>query len=125
MKTTSLKLATKKLLSVILFGIAVSSLFSVQPAEAYTVTLQQMGADVVANGSGPVNLTGLTFSGLSGQLGALINPIFGVIVTGTTTFANVDIYTGLSGPTSFGSGGLNDANIGSGRRVGIVGPLAG
>ena len=125
MKTSSPKFATKKILSLILFGIAVSSLFSVQPAQAYTVTLQQMGADVVANGSGPVSLTGLTFSGLSGQDGALINPIFGVIVMGTTKFANVDIYTGLSGPTSFGSGGLNDANIGSGRRVGIVGPLLG
>ena len=32
-----------------------------QSARAYSVTLQQMGANVVANGSGAINLTGLTF----------------------------------------------------------------
>jgi len=37
-----------------------ASLSSVRPAEAYTVTLQQMGSNVVANGSGAFNLTGLT-----------------------------------------------------------------
>src|SRR5262245_11581059 len=51
----------KKVLSLILFGIAVTSLFCVQPAQAYSVTLQQVGSDVVASGSGAINLTGLTF----------------------------------------------------------------
>src|SRR5438552_18187132 len=37
---------------------AVAALF-VQPAQAYTVTLEQMGSNVVANGSGPINFTGL------------------------------------------------------------------
>ena len=91
----------------------------------YIVTLQEVGSNVVANGSGAFNLTGLNFSGPNGQLGALINPMFGVIVTGTTTFANIDEYTGLSGPTSFGSGGSNHANIGSGDRVGIIGSFGG
>ena len=45
----------------LMFTAVTASLFSVRPAEAYTVTLQQMGANVVANGSGPINLTGLTF----------------------------------------------------------------
>ena len=36
---------------------------SVRPAQAgYTVTLQQVGPNVVATGSGAINLTGLTFS---------------------------------------------------------------
>jgi hypothetical protein len=39
---------------------AVTSLFCVQPAQAYTVTLEQIGSNVVATGSGPINLTGLT-----------------------------------------------------------------
>ena len=34
---------------------------SVRPAQAYTVTLEQIGSNVVANGSGAINLTGLTF----------------------------------------------------------------
>jgi hypothetical protein len=39
-------------------------LLSVRPAQAaYTVTLQQVGFDVVATGSGAIDLKGLTFSG--------------------------------------------------------------
>src|SRR5262245_439775 len=44
-----------------LTGVAVTSLLSVQPSNAYTVALQQMGSDVVATGSGAINLTGLSF----------------------------------------------------------------
>jgi hypothetical protein len=43
-----MKALPKKLLPLILFGIAVTSLFSVQPAQAnYIVTLEQVGPDVV------------------------------------------------------------------------------
>src|SRR5213595_2852578 len=43
-------------------AIVVAWLLSVRPAEAgYTVTLQQVGPDVVATGSGAINLTGLRF----------------------------------------------------------------
>ena len=57
-------------------------LFSVRPAQAYTVTLEQMGANVVANGSGPINLTGLTFlmQGIAGAVIKAANPAF--ILTG-------------------------------------------
>ena len=47
-----MKALRKKLLRLTLFGIAVTSLFCVRPAQAYTVTLQQIGANVVENGSG-------------------------------------------------------------------------
>jgi hypothetical protein len=40
-----MKALPKKLLPLTLFGIAVTSLFCVRPAEAYTVTVQQMGAN--------------------------------------------------------------------------------
>ena len=46
----------------LMFTAVTASLFSVQPAQAYTVTLQQVGSNVVATGSGPINLTGLTFA---------------------------------------------------------------
>ena len=43
-------------------AIVLGWLLSVRPAEAgYTVTLQQVGPDVVATGSGAIDLTGLTF----------------------------------------------------------------
>src|SRR5438067_13843498 len=45
----------------LMFTAVTAPLFCVRTAEAYTVTLQQMGADVVANGSGPLNVTGLAF----------------------------------------------------------------
>ena len=45
----------------LMFTAVTASLFCVRPAEAYTVTLEQMGSNVVANGSGAINLTGLTF----------------------------------------------------------------
>jgi hypothetical protein len=42
-----------------LTAVAALSLFSVQLAQAYSVTLEQVGSDVVATGSGPLDLTGL------------------------------------------------------------------
>ena len=45
-------------------AIVLAWLLSVRPAQAgYTVTLRQVGPDVVATGSGAIDLTGLTFSG--------------------------------------------------------------
>jgi hypothetical protein len=41
----------------LMFTPVTGSLVCVQPAQAYTVTLQQIGANVVANGSGAINLT--------------------------------------------------------------------
>ena len=120
-----MKALPKKLLPLTLFGIAVTSLFSVQPAQAYTVTLEQVGSNVVATGSGPINLTGLTFlmSNTVNQIG--INPILGVIVTGPTGSVNVDLYNGFTGPASFGSGGGIFANTGNGDFVGIQGVVGG
>ena len=76
-----MKALPKKFLRLTLFGIAVTSLFSVQPAQAYSVTLQQVGSDVVANGTGAFNLTGLTlFSG--DFVVPQMNASFGAILTG-------------------------------------------
>ena len=74
----------------------------------------------MATGSGPINLTGLNFLGLSVG-GPNLLPIGGVIVTGTTSA--IDIYTGFTGPTSFGSGPTRFANSGSGDTVGELGSL--
>ena len=113
-----MKTLTKKLLPLTLFGIAVTSLFCVRPAQAYTVTLQQMGANVVANGSGPINLTGLTF--FSGDFVVpQMNASFGAILTGQVLGGVVTGYTGFNGPTSFGPGGFFFATTGSGDLVGI------
>ena len=106
----------------LMFTAVTASLFCVRPAEAYTVRLQQVGSNVVATGSGPINLTGLTFAGSVQVLGSpLIVPNFPMIQTGPTGLVlNLDAYSGLfTGPTNFGSGGLFSANTGSGDFVGI------
>ena len=87
---------------------------------SYTVTLQQVGANVVATGSGAINLTGLSFLASGTQGGAILQPPIGAIVTGSTDSANVTFFSGFSGPTSFGSGNGDIASSGSGDRVGIV-----
>jgi hypothetical protein len=64
---------------------AVTSLFCVQPAQAYTVTLEQIGSNVVATGSGPINLTGLTLSFPGAISGAVVFASVGQIETGLAT----------------------------------------
>ena len=117
-----MKASPKKLLPLTLIGIAVTSLFSVQPAQAYTVTLQQVGANVVANGSGGFNLTGLTFLGTfsftdTGAIGAAL----AIITTKGPGDVNFDAYSSsnFTGPMNFGSGGLTFCNSGSGDLVGV------
>jgi len=119
-----MKALPKKLLPLILFGIAATSLFSVQPAQAYTVTLEQMGANVVANGSGAINLTGLNFFNTGTTFANVIIASGGFISLGGVG-GNVTDYAGLSGPTNFGSGGEFDTTTGSGNNVAINGLFGG
>jgi hypothetical protein len=96
---------------------------SVDPAQAYSVTLEQVGSNVVANGSGAINLTGLTLADRGLILTGTINANIGLIITGPfASFA--DGFFGITGPTSFGSGGSSFPNSGSGDMVGISGFLA-
>jgi protein with PEP-CTERM/exosortase system signal len=91
-----------------------------QSARAYSVTLQQVGSNVVASGSGPINLTGLTFFLPGIDFTARIRAGGGVIITGPPGGSgDVDIYTGFTGPTIFGSGFFFFPNTGSGDIVGI------
>ena len=79
-----------------------------------------MGANVVANGSGAINLTGLTFFLPGIDFTARIWAGGGVIITGPPGGSgDVDLYTGFTGPTSFGSGFFFFPNTGSGDIVGI------
>ena len=98
----------------LMFTAVTASLFTVRPAQAYLVTLEQVGSNVVATGSGAINLTGLTFfaSGVGLTPGILAD--FGTIIMGPGGAVNVDEYFGFTGPTSFGSGDLFRPNTSSG-----------
>src|SRR6516165_3343039 len=86
-------------------AIVLAWLLSVRAAQAgYTVTLQQVGPNVVATGSGAIDLTGLTLSSSSQSVNPALNPVV-FIYTGPTS-SSVDVYDEPSGPTRFGGGGL-------------------
>jgi hypothetical protein len=105
-----------------LMFLVTASLFSVRPAQAgYIVTLQRVGPNVVATGSGAIDLTGLIFLE-TGLFVSGIFPSFPSIHTGPTSelidrFVSVGVF---SGPTSFGSGSVTFASSGSGDMVGII-----
>src|SRR5947207_14277430 len=114
-----MKALPKILLPPTLFAIAVTSVFCVQPAQGFTMTLQQVGSNVVANGSGAFNLSGLTGEGNLGggprgvraSIGFIgIHPVPGLLPS----------YAGFTGPTSFGSSGdLFSTDASSGNSVAI------
>ena len=108
----------------LIFTAVTASLFSVQPAQAYTVTLQQVGSNVVATGSGPINLTGLTFL-LSGhcQSASQINASFGDNTDGANGLCERRPVHWIHRTDEFRERGLFFANTGSGDFVGISGLL--
>ena len=103
----------------LIFTAVTASLFSVRPAEAnYIVTLQQVGPNVVATGSGAFDLTGLPVHA-RGFSPTLIEPFLGNIVTGSSNFC--DVYgTTITGPSNFGIGIEVLASIGIGDLVGMA-----
>jgi hypothetical protein len=118
--------------------IVLAWLLSVRAAQAgYTVTLRQVGPDVVATGSGAIDLTGVTFSNsgflvpqiISGENGFGSLRSGGSITTGPVSSMpqdprqSVDLYSAaLNGPVTFGGSRLGvpvKASSGSGSMVGM------
>jgi hypothetical protein len=106
----------------LMFTAVAASLFSIRPVQAYTVTLEQVGSNVVATGSGAFNLTGLTFQTNFNDAPPQIQANFSLLQLGRGG-ANQSLsqYAGFIGPTNFGSGDLVFADTGSGDGVGIIG----
>jgi hypothetical protein len=85
---------------------------------AFVLTLQQVGSDVVANGSGTLNTSALTIWGGSGGGVGFINPSAAILAAGDGSLnPPLWVYSGIAGPTSFGSGNNTNANSGSGDYV--------
>jgi len=123
MKTNLLILKARIRILMLLCATIATLLTVARAAQAgYVVTLKQIGADIVATGSGAIDLTGLQGVGLSGAT-AKIQPVAADIFTGATVLLPVDVYVGgsIGGPGSFGSGFGSLASSGSGDLVGISG----
>ena len=88
-----------------------------RPAQAgYIVTFEQVGSDVVATGSGTIDLTALSFTESVAQ-SAYVFASFPSELTGTGTY---DVYRGsITGPGAFGSGNEFFASSQSGDAVGF------
>lgn len=111
----------KKFLRAVLVGVA-ALVCSVAVQAAYTVTINEVGADVVATGSGSFNLGALTPAGV-GFMSPLVQADNAVVYIGAA--ANVDVYgTGaiLAGPTNFGPGIQVMATNGAGPAVAFAPP---
>jgi hypothetical protein len=107
-----------KLLGLIAFMVLLDATTTAANASPYVVTLEQVGSNVVATGSGEIDVTGLTFATVSSAEAATIAPSIGFIDTGPSA-AIVEGYTGFTGPASFGSGGQTLASSSSGDNVEI------
>lgn len=83
------------------------------------INISQVGSDVMATGSGTVDLTDLTLVG-SNQGTGFVNPSFGAVGEGTPNFNTPTTnYSGISGPTTLGSQGITVANTGTGPAFGV------
>jgi protein with PEP-CTERM/exosortase system signal len=105
-----------------MFTAVTASLFSVRPAQAgYIVALEQVGSNVVANGSGAIDLTRLLLFSGGGECCSGILPVEATILTGPVSVVQIDEYETFSftGPSSFGRGRFTFASSGSGDEVGI------
>jgi len=86
------------------------------------IDMQQVGGDVVATGSGSIDTIELTFVGNTNNA-ALVwagFPLGSFAVVGGTTLVSEDVYSGITGPSSFGSGDQFFATSGSGDVFGVV-----
>ena len=107
----------KALLSVLAGCLLVGGTTAATYASPYVVDLYQSGANVVASGSGEIDLTGLTRQSPSSTGGAGILPSTAIIYLGLAGPA--DNYVSMTGPTSFGPGGVTVATAGTGDAVGV------
>ncbi len=87
------------------------------------ININQVGSDVVATGNGTLNLTDLAYF-YSGPDQNRVIPSSGVLVMGPAGLGEpADVYTGFTGPTSFGIGGIFGASSGTGSLFGIYGNI--
>jgi hypothetical protein len=107
--------------------VSASLLLIGSPAQGagFILTLEQVGPNVVATGSGAIDLTGLNFYSTNNFDGAFIEAGHAGLVTGPPPGSQpyASWYYGYTGPTSFGGGGYTVPSSGSGDLVGIVGQL--
>ena len=100
-------------------GFAVLALLFVAQFKAeagLVITYQEAGSDVVATGSGTVNLAALGFNSKP-SIPVGVSPSGQYFAVGSG--GSIDFYGGTTGPNSFGPGGFTIASFGSGDTMGV------
>ena len=87
------------------------------------INIEQAGGDVVATGSGSLDVTDLSYDGPASTDFGIMNPSIGYLVVGPELVGPVDVYSGISGPSSLGGGGNQLASSGSDGPLGVYGGL--
>ena len=111
----------KKLITTLLAALSLAA--GADRAHAvYTLTVAQVGTDVVISGSGSFNLTALTFVQSNGASVAYGGATYGYLTVGVPPTESDSEYGNITGPTSFGTGsGLITPNSGTGTLGGVWG----
>ena len=120
--------AIRKVLGSIVLSALAGLYLPSQAHAAYIAVITQVGPDVVVTGAGAINLAGLTYrppqSGPIDQASAYMSAHGGLLEIGPLSLTDVRKYSGISGPTAFGTGHTFYPTTGSGDLVDIVGSFA-
>lgn len=99
-------------------ALVLSLVASAPPAHAsFTITVSEVGSDVVAAGNGSLDIGGLAFD-ISATSSARVSATIGLLEVGPATSTAADIYV-FGGGANFGVGGFQFADFGSGDIVGL------
>lgn len=98
---------------------ALASIICGSAHAAFIETVQEVGTSVVATGSGTIDTTDLSATGV-GTYPTYMAPYSGTIITGPTGNNQVQPYVGISGPANFGQGGNSFPTTGTGDLAGIL-----
>jgi hypothetical protein len=86
---------------------------------ALILTMEEVGGDVVVEGSGTANLDALVFAGFV-LFDPSVTPSLSRFAVGASPLSH--LYSTLSGPADFGPGGLTFADTASGDHFGLFQP---
>jgi hypothetical protein len=103
-----------------LWGLAALLLVAGTARSGFVINIDQVGGDVVATGSGFIDLTGLPSRIPSQTAGGILSQ-FAAVFLGPAANTDIDVVPGATGPSSFGSGALVLASSGFGDLFGIRG----
>jgi hypothetical protein len=106
-----------------IFGVAAATgAWWMAPAQAaYVIRFEESGGDVLANGSGSLDLSDLTFDRSAEFRRAQVSGDIAAVIVGTAFGPDpISVFTGFSGPSSFGPGPSTFADDGAGKKLGIA-----